>query len=222
MRTIRWFLPAMMVLSLIGHQNLQAAFIAPPGLPNNGSDLLDIVQYMANGNIANEDRCTTGEPVNDATLETSCSKGPVVVANTYFPNLAAGGSFTDGLLLMEQNGMMSDQLVITGQRPIGANMVNVAFELRSDPNSFLTDMMGNVLQGFGAIGETGNPQDVTDAIFDPNKGGQVTAFRVWAASDVPEPSTFSLLGAGLIGIAGYRFRRKQQRQRTGLSLPNNV
>jgi len=188
-------------------------FNPPPGL-GQFSDLLDIVTYMANGNIATEDRCTGGEPANNATLETTCAKGPILVALGYFPNLAAGNTVQHALVLIggdDPPGTISDQLIVTASRPVGANMISVAFELRSDPNGVLPDQSGAPLQDLGGIPETGVPQDITDIALNPATAGQFTAARVWIASDVPEPSPYLLIGAGLLGICASIGRGKPRR-----------
>jgi len=65
--------------------------------------------------------------------------------------------------------------------------------------------------GFICIPETGGPQNVADLLFGPNSGIVINITSdVSEGHEVPEPSTFFLVGIGLIALLAHDRLRKQK------------
>jgi PEP-CTERM motif len=196
------------------------SFTPPPGFAINKSqsDGLSVATYNAAGTYTGDTRKFLIEPGNEGTAEGSLSiNAPTTVTSEYFPGLAAGGTSTVQIQLTEpptEPPGLSDQILITVSRPVGTELLNATFELRSDPGPFI-DPKGTQIPILQTLQETGSPQDITNFIFNPKadnlNGQQVTAFRVWVISDVepvPEPGSLTLLGLGTLAVGGYGWLRR--------------
>jgi hypothetical protein len=92
---------------------------------------------------------------------------------------------------------------------IGFNNVDEDYNTNTtgqDGNSLITfnSLGGELTNGFSRFGGGGNPALATPFGF-PSTFGAGT----FAVADVPEPITLSLFGAGLVGAAGLRRRKKK-------------
>lgn len=190
-------------LSLVS--TLAGIVLAVPGAANATAvvtidDLTDIIGGTATG-------------VNNLSLQTT-NEAPGILGGADFsfeylsndPNAPApGAQILRNYNIFEPNSnIISDTLSISivGHTPTGTddnNNVSVDIHFRSDSADEIPPL---ALADAFSIFETGDYQLVDSGLTDLN-----VSFR----SDVetPEPVTVSLLGAGLLGMAGLRLRKKR-------------
>ena len=133
---------------------------------------------------------------------------PVGPATLPFPSgpLSASSSVA---LLDPGTGRISDILsLFATQIGTGLGTVTYSFELdflSTGPGGPVIDPPGGFIT---YVTETGGLQDVSDALFAPfiERTGIAPTIGFLVQSDIPEPTSFALLGCGLLGLAGVRWR----------------
>jgi hypothetical protein len=118
------------------------------------------------------------------------------------------GNFTDNFNILEADGTLSDTLSVTGSNVVIDGTPQAEINV-----SFLSDIEGLTLTPLvnaTSINETGDWQDPvgTITIFDLS-GAPLHTVDVQFRSDAPEPLTLSLFGAGLVGTALLRRRKRK-------------
>jgi PEP-CTERM motif len=134
---------------------------------------------------------------------------PIGTATLPFSNgpLSASSSVA---LTEPGTGRISDILVVSAnQTGTGPGTVTYSFQLdflSTGPHGPVIDPPGGFIT---YVTETGGLQDVSDALFAPfvELTGITPTIGFLVQSDIPEPTTLTLLGGGLLGLAGARRRR---------------
>jgi hypothetical protein len=103
---------------------------------------------------------------------------------------------------------------VTASGPSGTQSIDVAFY--DNPGSVINGGFGYA--GFGSVDFSSGPQVFTGTEADPSfltgvfnlidtSTGAQTTLTITGDSPVPEPSTFALLGTGILGLAGATRRK---------------
>ncbi|HMD65389.1 MAG TPA: PEP-CTERM sorting domain-containing protein [Stellaceae bacterium] len=146
--------------------------------------------------------------IPEATPETSIS---IPIGTATFPIVNGPAFVSSSVLLREPDQAISDVLTLAATRT-GATATATIYSVELDFIS--TGEGGPVIDppgGFiASVQETGGLQDITDLLFAPltERTGIVPTIGFLVQSDIPEPGTLSLLGAGLFGLGLIRLRRR--------------
>jgi hypothetical protein len=158
------------------------------GLPHDFTSLTDSVAGLL---------CTANEDV------TACFATPYNVPSALVnPAFVVTGGFF-GVNMFDPDGNLSDQLFLTvGPQTNGMNLLTWCWDSDLEPNiNICPSGTVNITEPlFGRM-------DLTNFFAGPNGILAQGAWQVTALSESPEPSTFLLLGSGLLGLAGV-MRRK--------------
>jgi hypothetical protein len=147
--------------------------------------------------------------IPEATPEASITM-PIGIAT--FPIVNGPAFVSSSVLLREPDQAISDVLTLAATRTgatAGATIYSVSLDFISDSEGGpVIDPPGGFL---ASVQETGALQDVTDLLFAPltERTGIVPTIGFLVQSDIPEPGTLSLLGAGLVGLAWVSRRRQR-------------
>jgi hypothetical protein len=137
---------------------------------------------------------------------TACFATPYSVPSALVnPAFQANGG-TLGVDIFDPDGNISDQLFLTVDPAVnGTNLLTWCWDSDLEPNVVICP------HGTGVFTEPpSGTMDFTNFFAGPNGILAQGAWQVTALSESPEPSTFLMLGSGLLGLAGV-IRRKLTR-----------
>jgi hypothetical protein len=131
---------------------------------------------------------------------TACFGTPYNVASALInPNIVVAGG-ADGVDIFDSDGNLSDQLFLTvGPQINGMNLLTWCWDSDMEPNINICPHGTMTLNEppFGRMDLTGDFNGLLAA----------GSWQITALSESPEPSTFLMMGSGLLGLAGV-IRRK--------------
>lgn len=123
-------------------------------------------------------------------------------------------SLTTGIV--DIRGLTPSGVALSGAAPGNPDLDSLN-TLGGDTTAIVTSIYGNhwTLRqlGLGEVAFLSSPYGFDFDNDDPVYEAALQNFAANAASAVPEPSTFALLGLGTIGLMGYRRRRDKQTRR---------